>query len=138
MGTVPEVSERVAAIDVGTNSVLLLVAERRGSSFAADGFDQQDARLHAPREQIDGGPFIRERRALCGDDLKVVGQPAFITRGRKIEGMLRRVHRLDGRLPSKTLCGASHSGVPSALTCSDVLPNASASVWAKTFAMSMS
>ena len=33
----------------------------------------------------------------------------------------------DGRLPSNTRCGTSQSGVPSALTCSAVLPNASAS-----------
>src|SRR5215813_3571916 len=34
----------------------------------------------------------------------------------------------DGRLPSKTRCGISQSAVPSAFTCSAVLPNASASV----------
>src|SRR5690349_24583951 len=44
----------------------------------------------------------------------------------------------DGRLPSKTRCGTSQSGVPSALTCSGVLPKASASVWAKTLARSKS
>ena len=44
----------------------------------------------------------------------------------------------DGRLPSKTRCGTSQSGVPSALTCSGVLPKASASACAKTFASSMS
>src|SRR5215469_13054737 len=37
----------------------------------------------------------------------------------------------DGLLPSKTRCGTSQSGVPSAFTCSGVLPNASASVCAK-------
>jgi len=32
----------------------------------------------------------------------------------------------DGRLPSKTRCGGSQSGVPSAFTCSSVFPKASA------------
>ena len=41
-------------------------------------------------------------------------------------------------LPSNTRCGTSHSGVPSALTASSVLPKASASAWAKTFASRMS
>ena len=41
----------------------------------------------------------------------------------------------DGRLPSKTRWGTSQSGVPSAFTSSGVLPKASASVWAKTFAI---
>ena len=45
---------------------------------------------------------------------------------------------LEGRLPWKTRWGTSQSGVPSALTCSGVLPKASASVWAKTFARSIS
>src|ERR1019366_2157164 len=44
----------------------------------------------------------------------------------------------DGRLPSNTRCGTSQSGVPSAFTSSAVLPNASASVCAKTFAISKS
>ena len=44
----------------------------------------------------------------------------------------------DGRLPSNTRCGTSHSGVPSAFTCSAVLPKARASACAKTFAISMS
>ena len=44
----------------------------------------------------------------------------------------------DGLLPSNTRCGTSQSGVPSAFTCSGVLPNARASVCAKTFASSMS
>ena len=44
----------------------------------------------------------------------------------------------DGRLPSKTRCGTSLSGVPSASTCSRVLPDASASVCAKTLASSRS
>ena len=44
----------------------------------------------------------------------------------------------DGRLPSKTRWGTSQSGVPSALTCSAVLPKASASAWANTLARSMS
>ena len=44
----------------------------------------------------------------------------------------------DGRLPSNTRCGTSQSGVPSCFTSSAVLPNASASAWAKTLAMSMS
>src|SRR5262249_35589271 len=35
----------------------------------------------------------------------------------------------EGRLPSKTRWGTSQSGVPSALTCSAVLPKASASAW---------
>jgi len=39
-----------------------------------------------------------------------------------------------GRLPSKTRWGTSASGVPSALTSSAVLPKASASAWARTFA----
>ncbi len=43
-----------------------------------------------------------------------------------------------GRLPSNTRCGTSASGVPSARTSSAVLPNASASVCAKTFAISRS
>ena len=43
-----------------------------------------------------------------------------------------------GRLPSNKRCGTSQSGVPSAFTSSGVLPNASASVWAKTLASSMS
>ena len=43
-----------------------------------------------------------------------------------------------GRLPGNTLCGTSQSGVPSASTSSAVLPNASASVWAKKFASSIS
>ena len=38
---------------------------------------------------------------------------------------------LEGRLPSKTRCGTSQSGVPSAFTCSGVLPKASASAWAQ-------
>ena len=44
----------------------------------------------------------------------------------------------DGRLPSNTRCGTSQSGVPSAWTSSGVLPKASASAWAKTFARRMS
>src|SRR5215472_2584001 len=44
----------------------------------------------------------------------------------------------DGRLPSKTRCGTSQSGVPSALTCSRVFPKASASVCANTLASNMS
>ena len=44
----------------------------------------------------------------------------------------------DGRLPANTRCGTSQSAVPSALTCSRVLPNASASVCANTFASSIS
>ena len=43
-----------------------------------------------------------------------------------------------GRLPSKTRCGTSSSGVPAALTSSAVRPNASASAWAKTLAISRS
>ena len=45
---------------------------------------------------------------------------------------------LDGRLPSKTLCGTSRSGVPSPATSSAVLPKASASLCANTLATSMS
>ena len=37
----------------------------------------------------------------------------------------------DGRFPSNTRCGTSQSGVPSAFTCSRVLPNASASACAQ-------
>src|SRR5262245_12885140 len=44
----------------------------------------------------------------------------------------------EGRLPRKTRWGTTRSGVPSALTCSRVLPKASASVCANTLAMSMS
>ena len=40
----------------------------------------------------------------------------------------------DGRLPSKVRCGTSSSASPSARTSSGVLPKASASDWAKTFA----
>ena len=43
-----------------------------------------------------------------------------------------------GRLPGKVRCGTSHSGVPSARTSSGVLPNASASPWARMFAIRMS
>src|SRR5215470_9301354 len=45
---------------------------------------------------------------------------------------------LEGRFPSKTRWGTSQSCVPSAFTCSGVFPKASASVWAKTLARSMS
>ena len=38
---------------------------------------------------------------------------------------------VEGRLPSNTRCGTSQSGVPSAFTCSGVLPKASASAWAQ-------
>jgi len=44
----------------------------------------------------------------------------------------------DGRLPSKVRCGTSQSGEPSAFTSSGVLPKASASPCAKTFASSRS
>src|SRR5262249_2234560 len=44
----------------------------------------------------------------------------------------------DGRLPSKTRWGTSQSGVPSSLTCSAVLPNARASLWATTLASRIS
>src|SRR5882724_9668456 len=44
----------------------------------------------------------------------------------------------EGRLPRKTRCGTRLSGVPSARTSSRVLPNASASVCANTFAISTS
>ena len=43
-----------------------------------------------------------------------------------------------GRLPSITRCGTTLSGVPSAWTCSSVLPKASASVWAKKLEDSLS
>jgi hypothetical protein len=45
---------------------------------------------------------------------------------------------LDGRLPSKVRCGASHAGVPSAWTSCEVLPKASASAWASMLAKSKS
>ena len=45
---------------------------------------------------------------------------------------------LDGRLPSKTRCGASAAGVPSASTSARVFPKARAWVCAKTFDMRMS
>ena len=43
-----------------------------------------------------------------------------------------------GRLPSNVRCATCASGTPSARTSSAVLPNASASVWAKTLAISRS
>ena len=43
---------------------------------------------------------------------------------------------LVGRLPSKVRCRTWKSATPSAATSSEVLPKASASVWAKKFAIS--
>ena len=43
-----------------------------------------------------------------------------------------------GRFPGIVRCGTIASGVPSSRTSSGVLPNARASVWAKTFDISRS
>ncbi len=51
---------------------------------------------------------------------------------------LRARIMLLGRLPSITLCGASHAGTPSASISACVLPKASASACANTLAVSRS
>ena len=62
---------------------------------------------------------------LCGSGLEAINQA-----GRAVE--------TDHGDLFNTRCGASHSAMPSAFTSASVLPKASASACAKTFAMSMS
>ena len=71
--------------------------------------------------------------------------PCAKTRARRARRACRAARRqplasrtFDGRLPANIRCGTSHSGFPSAATSSAVLPKASASVCAKTFATSRS
>ena len=95
-----------------------------------DPLGQHLAQLHAPLvERID----VPDR--ALGEDAVLVERDQLAERCRR-QPSSRMV--FDGRLPSNTRCGTSQSGVPSALTCSAVLPKASASAWAKTLASSMS
>ena len=99
--------------------------------FRDDALRQDFAELDAP---------LVERIDVPDDAL---GEHAvLVQRDQLAQRFRRRADRarivFDGRLPSKTRCGTSQSGVPSAFTCSGVLPNASASVWANTLASSMS
>src|SRR5947208_112613 len=96
----------------------------------------EDARLvsghagrHGGREAIIDHPF-------GGSDLSRLlgGQPPLPAEHPRLE----RAAVVERRLPSKTRWGTSQSVVPSAVTCSDVLPKARASVWATTFASRMS
>ena len=70
------------------------------------------------------------------EDLVLVERDELAEHGRSERGRARIV--VVGRLPAKIRCGTDVSATPSARTSSAVLPNASASVWAKKLAMSRS
>ena len=101
------------------------------SSFGNDPLGKRLAQFDAPLvEGID-----LPDRAL-GEDAVLVERHQLAQALPGVSASSRKV--LDGRLPSNSRCGTSQSGVPSAFTCSAVLPKASASAWAKTLASSIS
>ena len=109
----------------------------RGAASARAGLELGDDRHRQHLAQLDP-PLVE---GVDPPD-RPLGEDAVLVEGDQ-RAERRRVSRsarivFEGRLPSITRCGTTSSAVPSARTCSAVLPKASASPWAKTLDISRS